>query len=374
MNNTRNTITWDELLASLDTAESHPLDAAWNICRYLNDNLRQLDSHQARSLLAICINLPVGRPSQVYSFMLSIAVKMSAQFSDFNLPKFLQMWGYEQNLRPEDRQRQHGSDGRTYPALSDKVEKARQQYALRHHTGETLPGCEILQMYAVKVFERAAGTRKLRLVRLVAPSGEELSAEASLFPCRPYEIQGRLFDVLTRLSKQGNKRAAEIVLSYRRIEDAFPVVAGYVDGIDESRGHYHVYDALSRHFVAEKPRQAVRSGDFVEFSPIIPRADNFKSAAVIRTLSPAEGSEKFGLLDAEVTYLNTVDGYLRYRLTAAPAPTDEGTVSAEGFAPLASVAGKQLLESLSVGSRLRLLLFLKRGKDGEKRNHVARIF
>lgn len=373
MNDSNNTVTWEELLNSLDSASSHPLDTAWSIFRYLQKNYKTMDSRQVRTLLATYMKLPVEKPSLIHSCILGIAVKISEQYADFRFPQFLQLWGYDAMLREEDRQRQTGKDGRSYLSLREKVERRLQSYRLHHQeegSGETVG---IKTMYAVKVFCKEVNGKQRYFAKLVAPDGMELAADSHLFPCRPWEIQGRLYDVSLRTSKQGNDRADEIVVSKKPVEEAFPSAVGYLEGVDESHGHYHVYDFPSRHFVAEKPQMMLKRGDFVVFSPIIPAEDKFKSAAVIRTMPHDEGMEAFGTYSALVTYVNPADGYFRYKITSEIPKTPEGTVAPEGFASLASVSDSKLRSSMAVGNSVRLLLFLKRGKDGTKRNHVAEV-
>ena len=373
MENRQNTDTWEELLSSMETAKRHPSDTAWNIYRYLNDHCTEIGSQRARSLLAAYISLPVERPSLIHSCMLAAAVRVSEAYGDFKFPQFLKLWGYGEMLRDDDRRPTVGKDGKTYLSLREKVGRRLQSYAL-HHPGEACAGAEgILAMYAVKVFESAAGGRRRFFAKLVAADGTEITADSHLFPCKPWEIQGRVYDVSTRLSKQGSLRAVEAVLSHKKVEEVFPTMAGYVDGVDENHGHYHVYDALSRHFVAEKPKAMVKSGDFVMFSPIVPKEDKFKSAAVVRVMARDEGMAAFGTYTAVVTYVNPADGYFRYRITSAVGETPEGTIATEGFASLANVADAELRRSLAVGNTVRLVLFLKRGKDGEKHNHVAEV-
>ena len=182
-----------------------------------------------------------------------------------------------------------------------------------------------------------------------------------------------MYSVSVRVSKEGNERADEIVVSEKNIADAFPSVVGYVDGVDMGHGHYHIYDSLSRHFVAEKPTLIVKQQDFVVFSPVIPAVDKFKSAIISTVLPHDEGLKAFGTMKAEITYMNTDEGYLRYRITSPIADTPEGTLAEEGFARLSAVADDKMRQSLTVGDSVSLLLFLKRGKDGEKRNHVVEI-
>lgn len=75
---------------------------------------------------------------------------------------------------------------------------------------------------------------------------------------------------------------------------------GYVDGLDNSRGWYHIYGKDSAHFVAENPSVKIKIGDFVEFYPIIPKDSNFKTAAIVRSLTYKEGVEKFGTIKAVI--------------------------------------------------------------------------
>lgn len=127
---------WDELMQSLDTATQHPLDTAWNIYRYLNANLKQMNSEEARRLLAIYTKLPCARPSLLHSCILSVAVKMAGQFPDFRLPQFLDIWGYPTNLRQEDYSRQTGNDGKSYPSLKERVDMRCKRYASRQSAPE----------------------------------------------------------------------------------------------------------------------------------------------------------------------------------------------------------------------------------------------
>lgn len=373
MNDQQTIDSWDELLAALETAVSHPLDTAWCVFRYLQKHYKEMGSQQVRTLLAAYMKMPVERPSLIHSCMLGMAVKISEKYMDFRFPQFLDLWGYDKNLRDEDCQRQTGKDGRAYLSLKEKVDRRLQSYLL-HHQDEAQQNIDgIRSMFAVKVFESIVNGRKRYFAKLVAADGMEIVADSHLFPCKPWEIQGRLYDVSLRKSKQGNERAVEVVLSKKGVEEVFPTLVGYVDGVDEGHGHYHIYDPLSRHFVAEKPKMMIKTGDFVTFSPIIPAEDKFKSAAVINVMPHDEGLTTFGTFQAVVTYVNPTDGYLRYRITSPIPETPEGVMTAEGFASLVYVKEDELRKSLKVGDNICLLLFLKRGKDKVKRNHVAEV-
>ena len=362
--------TFDELVLSLAMAAEHPNETSWNIYRYLNAHVgdETLTSEEARMLLGSYMKLAEKHPSLLHSRMLYVALKMADVYPDFRLPAFLEMWGFPDMLRDEDMMPQEGKDGKKYLALKVKTERALQTYLL-HHPAERTTGSDdgILPMIAVKVFQSERNGRKIRSVKLVGPAGEELLADSHLFQCNPWEIQGRMFDVITRVSREGNERAQEIVASQQKVEDVFPTVVGYVDRVDVEHGHYHVFDNLSRHFVAEKPAVSTQKGDFVRFSPVIPAKDKFKSAVIHSVLPSEEGAEAFGLLDATVTYVDKVKGFFAYRLDGVPPVTDEGIITDEGTADIS------LCPNVEKDAAVRLLLFLTRGKESVKRNHVARV-
>lgn len=369
-------VTWDELLDSIATGAAHPDDTNWKIYRYLQNNYKTIGSVTARTLLAAYMKLHVKRMSLIDSCMLGMAVKISETYVDFKLPKFLEAWGYDSCLRAQDLQRQTGKDGRQYLSLKERVERALQSYRL-HHPEECKGECDgVVSMYAAKVFEKEANGRKRRYVKLVATNGSELIADSHQFPCRPWEIGGRLFDVLTRVSKQGNERVSDIVVSAKRVDEVFSTEVGYVEFVDESHGHIHVYDSQSRHFVAEKSAHTaskISVGNYVRFCPIIANGDHFKSAAIVGVMDKYEGRKAFGIYEAKVEYANIKDRYIRYSLESAIRYTPEGNIIKAGFASTAALP-EDVRNGMVQGSHVRLILFLKRGKDGMKHNYVAEIF
>lgn len=360
------------------TTNNTPEDTKWQIFHELQQNYKTMGSVKARTLLAAYMKQhDARRPSLVGSCMLGMSIKVSETYADFKLPKFLEAWGYDRCLRPQDLQRETGKDGRQYLSLKERVDRALQSYLL-HHPDENDGSCSaIASMYAVKVFEKEVNGRKRRYVKLVGGNNTEFIADSHQFPCKFWEVSGRVFDVLTRTSKQGNDRAADIVVSRKRVEEIFPTETGYVDYIDESHGHIHVYDALSRHFVAEtksvSPDIRVQAGCFVSFCPIIIEGDRFKSAAIISVVDGQAGIEAFGTYMAKVEYVNVQEAYFRYAIETEIKPTHEGTVTPTGFASMASLPD-DLKSRIAVGLRVRLLLFLKRGKDGKKHNYVAQVY
>lgn len=369
-------VTWEELLDSIATGAAHPDDTNWKIYRYLQNNYKTIGSVTARTLLAAYMKLHVKRMSLIDSCMLGMAVKISETYVDFKLPKFLEAWGYDSCLRAQDLQRQTGKDGRQYLSLKERVERALQSYRL-HHPEECKGECGgVVSMYAAKVFEKEANGKKRRYVKLVATNGSELIADSHQFPCRPWEIGGRLFDVLTRVSKQGNERVSDIVVSAKRVDEVFSTEVGYVEFVDESYGHIHVYDSQSRHFVAEKSAHTalkISVGNYVRFCPIIANGDHFKSAAIVGVMDKYEGRKAFGIYEAKVEYANAKDRYIRYSIESAIRYTPEGNIIKAGFASTAALP-EDVRNGMVQGSHVRLILFLKRGKDGMKHNYVAEIF
>lgn len=376
MPNTNKSVTWDELLESIATGAAHPDDTNWKIFRYLQNNYKTMGAVTARTLLAAYMKLHVKRMSLIDSCMLGMAVNISETYSDFKLPKFLEAWGYDQFLRPQDLRRQTGKDGRQYLSLKERVERALQSYRL-HHPEESDGECEgVVSMYAAKVFEKEKDGRKRRYVKLVATNGSELIADSHQFPCRPWEISGRMFDVLTRVSKQGNERVSDIVASRKHVDEVFSVEVGFVEFIDESHGHIHVYDSQSRHFVADKSACSalkISVGNYVRFCPIIANGDHFKSAAIVSVMDKYEGRKAFGIYEAKVEYANVKDRYIRYSIESAIRYTPEGNIIKAGFASTANLP-EDVRNGMVQGSHVHLVLFLKRGKDGMKHNYVAEVF
>lgn len=380
MDNDKKSISWEELLDLIATGDNHPDDTNWAIFRYLQQHYKDMGSMIARTLLTAYMKLHTPQPSLINSCMLGMAVKISETYSDFQLPKFLEAWGYDKCLRTEDRQAQVGKDGRKYLALQERVERALQSYRLHHPEMRNEKSTCIVSMYAVAVFEKTKNGRKQRFAKLVSADGTELIADSRQFPCRPYELVGRMFDVLTRTSLKGNERAVEIVISRKKVEDVFSIETGYVEGIDESHGHIHIYDSQSRHFVASKIsmyanpawRNDIIPRSFVKFCPIIANGDHFKSAAIVSIMDKKSGREAFGMYTATLTFVNRIDAYIRYEITSDIKPTTEGEITKEGFASIASLTDEEK-SRLDTGNTVRLLLFLKRNKDGVKRNYVAEI-
>lgn len=239
---------FEELKRSLAEAKGHPLETGWDIYRYMKGNIEQMESQEARTLLACYMKMGLEKPSLLHSLMLNIALRMAKRFPDFQFDRFFDMWEY--------------------------------------------PGIE----------------------RII----------------------------------------------------------GYVDYYDEKHKFYHIYDNLSRHFVAVDPHNVPQVGGFVEFTPIIPEDGKFKTAVVHMVFSDATpdymkaSMDAFGTYHAVVTGINEKEGTFSYHITSEIKHTPEGTITPDGTAFLGMM-------QLTEGQEVRLLLFLKRDKDGVKRNYVAKI-
>ncbi|MDE6151431.1 MAG: hypothetical protein K2G12_05535 [Prevotella sp.] len=165
--------------------------------------------------------------------------------------------------------------------------------------------------------------------------------------------------------KEQTERA---VREYRQVHiDKAQKVIGYVSRYDPKHRHYHIFDPLSRHFVAIDPKSPPAVGEYVRFAPVIPEKGNFKTAVALSPESHKEGQQAFGITKAVVKFINSEKGYLGYEIVSSIVPTAEGEATTEGYASLSLAANA----TLSVGQEIGLILFLKRGKDGKKRNYVA---
>lgn len=207
-------------------------------------------------------------------------------------------------------------------------------------------------------------------------------------------------------------------LSDERASVHFPVEIGYVEAVDLKNRLIHIYDRHSRHFVAHVLRfSKEKAGDFVHFIPIIPQESFFKTAVIISILprpvltllendashpsvavSSAEQLHHPSLLrEIRISAINSEKGYASWELIEKSCPITEllsplqlskGETSpstTKGFLNLsvlprmsspASALGVQVpaASSLVVGQRYRAIIYLKRGKDCEKRPYVACIF
>lgn len=370
----------------------------WTLARMLKENYVEYGSPKSRKMLAEYLALKVKCPSSLHSFILLVATKMMEVFADFRFVPFLRLWGME-NIRPEDREARNDAMGHRFPSLLECVAKAYALSLLYHPQDELSIEQEMLltpileakgykpvmQMVATKVFLADVKGRKMRFVKLVAPDGTEGSCEIHTLVnhqrLRFDDIPGMLFDVLTVVPKREAQndvaesplRIVAAMVSGKRMEEVFPKNVGYVERIDTLHNHIHIYDRFSRHMVAESSRLRAKQGQFVEFFPIVPKVDKFKSAVINRILPDYDGPEAFGLREVRVSYSNSEKGYCAWEMNAG---NDDLTVRGGELMAEKGFISLQTIQAMGAsmpqpGDRLKLVVFMKRGKDGVKRPHVV---
>lgn len=423
----------DNLLSELSNlrklfAESAPEDPqiisnyAWTIIKVILQHCSELGSTTARQLLADCIKLPLRRPSRVYSALLAAAVKVFNTYPDFRFATFLRMWDVN-NFLVEDNEPQPIQDGNSIPPLVGRAAKALGNSLLIHPEDAAAPespsplqnlqpsfakllnfrGYSIHQMLVTRI-KQAEGKdgRRYTFVTLTSPEGLEVETVShSLQPSplhplpegkRHYANIGQLYNCLLRqkqdstssssLSSSSSFSLISAYLSSQRPSDIFPTEIGYIESIDQQHAHMHIYDSHSRHLVAPVQRfSREKAGDFVSFFPIIPAASKFKSA-IILSIVPTSSPDVQGILrEIRITHINQEKGYAAWELTDKTHPITEtlsplqfslGETSpsfTSGYLHLTA----ELASSLSL-STYKALIYLKRGKDRQKRPHIARLF
>ncbi|MCQ2259141.1 MAG: hypothetical protein MJZ41_14315 [Bacteroidaceae bacterium] len=407
-------------------------DYGWTFVKVLLQNISEIDSLTARQLLADCIKLPLERPSRFHSALLAAAIKVALAYPEFHFATFLKMWGME-NLRPEDKLSQM-SDGKVFLSLEERAIRTLAHSLLLHPEDRQLlqtsgfgallssNNLSILPMLVTRI-KQASGKdgRKYTFVTLTSPEGIEtecISHSLQPSPLHPlpegkrhYVNIGQLYDVLLR-SKAPVPKASALAtpaytllsscLSAQRPSDIFPTEIGYIEHIDTEHSHMHVYDCHSRHFVAPIQRfSREKEGDFVRFIPIVPQASKFKTAILVATVPSSSEDIKNILRDIRITSINKEKGYAAWELVNKQEPITEQLsplqlsqgetsptftsgylnftivpdASPSGFTatvPDASASG--IPTPLKAGWEGPALIYLKRGKDKQKRPHVAKLF
>lgn len=361
----------------------------WFLYRYLSDKLPVIPSLQARSILSEFLKLNTERPSRLYSSFLSLAAKMATQFQDFRFISFLRIWNLS-NLLPEDKESHTDESGKRFPSLTDRIAKAISYSALFHPEDEldeemqayNTRTYQVLPLLATQLQTVEAQNRKMYFVRLVSPQGLELSTEVHTltnFQKLSYkDIPGTLFSCLLRKTDDGHNKLDAAITSSALLTELFPTTTGYVEHIDLQHDHVHVYDNVSRHLVAINSKIRPSVGSYVQFIPLVPKESNFKTAIIIKVLPPQDGPVSFGLRKARITYTDQVKGYCSWELL----PQDDGTtkpiVEASTTSPSFTTGflSQQTLQSQGVeipkpGAIVHLAVFLKRGKDKQKRPYVV---
>lgn len=388
-------------------------DYAWLIVKVLNAQIDNLGSTYCRQLLADYLLLPTQRPSRLHSAILSSAVRVSNTFPDFRFAAFLRMWGLH-NLRTEDRESQKTQDGKTYPSLTKRTSKALGISLLLHpedcnkesnaqnydnidedlSTLLTLHGYSLRTMVVTRIKEATGKDgKRYHFITLASPDGFEVETIShNLMPSphkplpegkRHHCNVGQLYNVLLK-----EETVVEAYLSLQKPNSIFPVTTGYIERIDTSHSHMHIYDNLSRHFVAPVQRfSQEKAGDFVRFIPITPQNSKFKTAIILNAIPPTSTEVKSILREIRITSVNKEKAYASWQLTDSTLPITEMLSSlqlSEGEQSPAFTQGYLNLSTpsfpytsipdISTGNTLHALIYLRRGKDRQKRPNVAMIF
>lgn len=277
--------------------------------------------------------------------------------------------------------------------------------------------------------------RKYTFVTLTSPEGLEVETTSHTLqpsPLHPlpegkrhYANIGQLYDCLlkTKATVPAGSPASikatvpagspsgitltEAVLSLRKPTEVFPTAIGYIESIDQQHLHMHIYDSHSRHLVAPVQRfSREKAGDFIRFIPIVPAASKFKTAIIQGTVPtsslsapvPSDSSEGQPILrEIRITHVNQEKGYAAWELTdkthpitelLSPLQLSQGETSpsfTSGYLNLPSVPDASPSDQtatvpagfpagISLGQTLHAFIYLRRGKDRQKRPHIARLF
>lgn len=394
----------DELRKLYAEADSAPQEVVERyvgaLCSAIIRHAEDLGALRCRQMLAEALQLPLERPSFLYSGLLKAATKMAALFPEFHYIPFLNLWKPNENLRPDDFNPQKGKDGKTYPALTERMVKQvyhslmlrpeeHLDFELTDHYGY-LPICP---MVVTKVIHTVSNERHLYFVQLTNTKGESLTCEMHLLKGNPltsdpkkrnYVNIGQVYDVILRKRDKGLK-VIETMLSKHKITDLFKTEVGFVEHHDAEHEHIHIYDGQSRHFVSSGQRFVKAEQDsLVEFVPIIPKNSGFKMAIVVNTYKPQERlAEEFPWRELTITAINKEKGFCTWELADKSHPIvetlsdfqkangEESEMFTNGFLDLQ--IAEETNTNLAVGSKGRALIYLHRGKDKKKRPRIARI-
>lgn len=370
---------------------------AWVVGAALSNHYEQLGPLLCRQLLADSVKLSIKKPSKTYSNLLRGATKIAQTFSDLHYVPFLNYWGIE-NLRAEDFEQYRTQDNKVFPSLAEKV--VRQYLCARlyrpdeelnaniekiHELMEKYRFHDITPMIVTRVYEAVVRGRNMHFVSLVSSNGIEVSCEVHSLRHDPkdekqvhYVKVGQIYNTCIR-DKSGKDEVSMIDAMYCDVspEKVFPVITGYVESIDTRHSHIHIYDSQSRHFVSSGQSVNVKVGQYVEFVPVVPKVNKFKTAIVTSVLNDEEGPAKFGLRDIKITFVNEEKGYCSWEFIDDKGDIvelgTESPVFSQGYINHIQFKEKGMKQP-KVGDKFRVVVFLKRGKDGQKRPRVEYLY
>lgn len=383
----------------------------WSICRVIGDSMEEMGSLACRRMMVEYFAIGAEPLSRLHSYILSLASKMAMLFPDFQFVSFLSVWGL-QNVIPNDNEVFiDEKTGRRYSSLLERTAKGYAYSLLFHDIDITVVAAyrdadkllrpyltnmgyyDVLPMVATKLFKCVVRGRDMTFVRLVGFDGTEASAELQCvirYKVMNWDkIENTMFRVLLKAPKneESNPNATAplvveamvpsvMVGTEKKDCERFGKAVGYVDHVDVRHGYIHVYDSLSRHFVAHNSRCSVSVGEFVEFIPIVPKESVFKTAVLTRVLSAIDGPLAFGVRDVRVTYVDSVNCYCAWELVDTEVPIREvgraGTSFTKGFISQKVIQANGI-EMPKFGEVISVIVFLKRGKDRIKKPEVVMI-
>lgn len=388
-------------------AETMPTDKkrqenyAWIVVKSINKHAEEMGSLMCRQLLSDVMKMPLERPSLLYSSILWSAIKVASLFPEFHFVPFLNMWCPAENLRKEDYEPKKDYLGREYPSLSERVVKTMLiAQLIRPDEVFSTPiniACmgyhPVTQMIVTKVSKECVNGRDVWFATLVGADGTEVSTEMHKLRRNPlvqsdkkhYVNIGQMYDVVCKdkPTKTG-MNVVDGVLSSRNVLEVFHPEVGYVENFDANYGQIHIYDGQSRHFVSSGQKFVkVEKGQLVTFIPIVPKTHQFKSAIIISSRdSIGELRAKFPLREIRITHENAEKQYYSWELTDKDNPITETLSSfqmSQGNSESPSfVSGfinmdvaRQYIPNIAVGTVAKAIIFLRRGKDKQKRPFVA---
>ena len=372
-------------------------DYAWIIAKALIREHEALGSVECRQLLAEYLRLPVERPSRLHSAILFAAIKVANTYPDFRFAVYLNMWGIG-NLRPEDQERPPATapGQKSYSSLAERAARALAHSLLLHPEDQSSAWSSLLDTYGLSIrpmlvtrVREVTGKedgRKYRFVTLTSPDGFEAESIAHTLrpsPLRPlpegkrhYVNIGQFYYVLLH-----NEKVAEAYVSPTKALDTFPTAIGYIESLDTTHGHMHIYDQYSRHFVAHIQRFSKETaGTFVRFVPIVPQTSKFKTAIILATIPTSSEDVQRTFTDIRITSINKENSYAAWELVdkehpitelLSPLQLSEGEQSPSFTSGFVSLDSSVSTIPLSEGWEGRAFIYLRRGKDHQKRPRIA---
>jgi len=373
---------------------------AWIVCKGINKCAEELGGLMCRQLLADIMHMPIERPSVLYSSILWSATKVATLFPEFHFVPFLNIWGANDNLRTEDFEQKKDKDGKVFPSLAERMVKTvllaemirPDEQPTQEINVQAFGYHPVAEMVVTKLIQAEVKGRKMWFANLISAEGMETSVEMHSLRRSPliqsterhYVNVGQLYNVVLKDKANSEEvRVVDAVLSQRSLVDAFPSCVGYVENYDSQNEHIHIYDGHSRHFVSSGQRFIkAEKGQLVTFVPIIPQKNLFKTAIIVKSQqSQDEMLNGFPLRDVRITNANSEKGYYSWQLLDEKSPITEilsplqiakGELSpsfTNGFVNM-DVA-KKYIPNINVGDVVKAIVFLRRGKDKQKRPFVA---